>query len=118
MEIQGKTAVVTGGVSGLGEAVVRCLHGAGANVFMMDVNDKRGMALASELGARAAFMGADVTVTEQVQAAVNAAIADCRVALFEDLDNSYPRHGMALFHGRSPGAAGHPCSSMGSLEYA
>jgi NAD(P)-dependent dehydrogenase (short-subunit alcohol dehydrogenase family) len=74
MEIQGKTAVVTGGVSGLGEAVVRCLHGAGANVFMMDVNEKRGMALASELGARAAFMGADVTVTEQVQAAVNAAV--------------------------------------------
>lgn len=34
MKIAGKTAIVTGGASGLGEAAVVRLHGAGANVVL------------------------------------------------------------------------------------
>jgi NAD(P)-dependent dehydrogenase (short-subunit alcohol dehydrogenase family) len=74
MKIEGKTAVITGGVSGLGEAVARRLRSQGANVLMMDVNEQRGAALASELGKQAAFAKADVTVTEEVQAAIRTAM--------------------------------------------
>ncbi|NLT20975.1 MAG: SDR family NAD(P)-dependent oxidoreductase, partial [Syntrophomonadaceae bacterium] len=34
MKIAGKTAIVTGGASGLGEAAVERLHAAGANVVI------------------------------------------------------------------------------------
>jgi NAD(P)-dependent dehydrogenase (short-subunit alcohol dehydrogenase family) len=74
MEIKGKTAVITGGVSGLGEATARRLHGMGANVFLMDVNRERGEALCSELGSRAAFALADVTAPPQVEAAIRGAV--------------------------------------------
>jgi NAD(P)-dependent dehydrogenase (short-subunit alcohol dehydrogenase family) len=74
MRIEGKTAVITGGVSGLGEAVARLLHDRGANVLMMDVNEARGAILASELGPQAAFAKADVTVTDEVQAAIRMAV--------------------------------------------
>jgi NAD(P)-dependent dehydrogenase (short-subunit alcohol dehydrogenase family) len=74
MEIQGKTALITGGVSGLGEATARLLHGLGANVVLLDVNQQRGQALCAELGDRAAFAPADVTDTSQVQSAVATAV--------------------------------------------
>ena len=38
MDVKGKTAFVTGGASGLGEATTRRLHGAGANVVIADMN--------------------------------------------------------------------------------
>lgn len=74
MEIRGKTAVITGGVSGLGEATARLLHSMEANVVLLDVNQDRGIALCRELGQRAAFAPTDVTDTSQVQAAMNLAI--------------------------------------------
>ncbi|KAH7125610.1 hypothetical protein B0J11DRAFT_606113 [Dendryphion nanum] len=47
--IVGKTAIVTGGANGLGEAYVRALHAARATVFFGDVNQQDGEKLASEL---------------------------------------------------------------------
>lgn len=70
MDINGKTAIITGGASGLGEATARRLHGMGANVVIMDLNRERGESVCGELGERTAFALADVTVTDQVQAAV------------------------------------------------
>lgn len=73
MDIKGNTALVTGGASGLGEAVVKALASAGGNVVIMDIQDERGKALASELGKAAAFAKTDVTSEEEVQAAIDTA---------------------------------------------
>ena len=70
MKIEGKTFLVTGGASGLGEATVRTLHAAGANVVVLDVNAARGEGLALELGPRARFARTDVTSEADVQAAL------------------------------------------------
>ncbi len=72
MEISGKTAIVTGGASGLGEATAKILHAAGANVMIVDMNEEKGKAVTAELGERAAFELVDVTNTAQVQASVKA----------------------------------------------
>ncbi len=74
MKIEGKTAFITGGASGLGAATVRRLHGMGANVVVADMNQPKGEALCSELGARAAFAMVDVTNTNTVQSAVKLAV--------------------------------------------
>ena len=83
MDIRGGSAVVTGGASGLGEATVRRLVAAGAKVVIADRDDKRGPALASELGAGCRFAQTDVTSPEQVQAAIAAAqeLAPLRAAV-------------------------------------
>jgi 3-hydroxyacyl-CoA dehydrogenase/3-hydroxy-2-methylbutyryl-CoA dehydrogenase len=73
MEIAGKSALVVGGASGLGAATARRLHAEGASVVIADLNAEKGEALASELGERASFVEANVTESEQVQAAVDAA---------------------------------------------
>ncbi|HEX8101099.1 MAG TPA: SDR family NAD(P)-dependent oxidoreductase [Solirubrobacteraceae bacterium] len=73
MLIEGARALVAGGASGLGEATVRRLHGAGADVTVADLNAERGEALAAELGARARFVTCDVTDPAAVEAAVGAA---------------------------------------------
>src|SRR5690348_8423658 len=70
MKIDGSSALVAGGASGLGEATVRQLHGAGAHVTIADLNARRGTALAEELGERARFAHTDVTQAETVEAAV------------------------------------------------
>ncbi len=68
MQIQGATALVAGGASGLGAATARRLAEAGANVTIADLNEEKGEALAQELGAR--FVRCDVTEPDQVEAAV------------------------------------------------
>jgi NAD(P)-dependent dehydrogenase (short-subunit alcohol dehydrogenase family) len=74
MRFEGKTALVTGGASGLGHATVRALHDAGANVVVLDLPTSHGAAFASELGGRASFTPADVTSPEDVTAAVASAV--------------------------------------------
>jgi NAD(P)-dependent dehydrogenase (short-subunit alcohol dehydrogenase family) len=73
MRIEGSSALVVGGASGLGEATARRLREQGAGVTIADVNAERGQALADELGA--AFAACDVRDEAQVQAAVDAAAA-------------------------------------------
>ena len=74
MLIQGTTALITGGASGLGEATARRLHGAGANVVIVDLQQDKGEALVKQLGPKSRFVKADVCNPEQVQAAVNEAV--------------------------------------------
>ncbi len=73
MRIEGNSTLVAGGASGLGAATVRHLHGLGAHVVIADLNQEAGEALASELGERARFVRADVTVPEDVDDAVRTA---------------------------------------------
>ncbi len=71
MRIEGSSALITGGASGLGEATVRELRARGADVVIADLNMERGEALAQEVGAR--FVATDVTNAEEVARAVEAA---------------------------------------------
>jgi len=71
MDIKGFTAIVTGGASGIGEASARRLAERGAVVVIADLQDEKGEALASEIGG--VFAHVDVTRTETITAAVNAA---------------------------------------------
>jgi len=73
MKIQGSSALVTGGASGLGAATVRMLAGKGAKVTIADVNETTGQALAQELGSNVSFTKTDVTDAAQVSAAVEGA---------------------------------------------
>jgi NAD(P)-dependent dehydrogenase (short-subunit alcohol dehydrogenase family) len=70
MKIQGKSALVSGGASGLGAATVRMLVAQGAKVVVADVNEKTGRELAAELGSAVSFVKTDVTKTDEVKAAV------------------------------------------------
>jgi NAD(P)-dependent dehydrogenase (short-subunit alcohol dehydrogenase family) len=71
MQLNGSSAIVTGGASGLGEATARRLSAAGAHVVVLDRQEEKGNKLAAEIGGT--FALADVTDTEQVRAAVDAA---------------------------------------------
>jgi NAD(P)-dependent dehydrogenase (short-subunit alcohol dehydrogenase family) len=73
MELNGTSAIVSGGASGLGEATVRELAAAGATVVVADLNDERGKAIAGELGG--VFAHTDVSDEDSVQQAVQAAAA-------------------------------------------
>ena len=71
MVIDGKSALVAGGASGLGEATARALAERGASVVICDLNAEKGEALAGEIGA--SFVQADVTDEEAAAAAVKEA---------------------------------------------
>ncbi|MGB9340491.1 MAG: 3-hydroxyacyl-CoA dehydrogenase [Polyangiales bacterium] len=73
MKIEGSGALVTGGASGLGEATVRKLVSEGGRVVIVDLNADRGKKLAAELGDLAAYVQADVSNADEVQAAVERA---------------------------------------------
>ena len=57
MKIEGASALVAGGASGLGAATARALHERGATVLIADLNAEKGEALAAELGDRAQLRG-------------------------------------------------------------
>ncbi|MEJ1990441.1 MAG: SDR family NAD(P)-dependent oxidoreductase [Maritimibacter sp.] len=66
MQISANTPlVVTGGASGLGEAVARAFAAAGAPVALFDLNEERGEAVAAELGG--VFAKVDVSDPESVR---------------------------------------------------
>ena len=71
MEIKGSVAVITGGASGLGEATVRNYVEGGGRVSILDLQEEKGQALASELGDSAIFCAANVTDEQSVQSAID-----------------------------------------------
>jgi NAD(P)-dependent dehydrogenase (short-subunit alcohol dehydrogenase family) len=71
MELNGTSAVVSGGASGLGEATVRALAAAGSKVVVADLNEERGKGIADEIGG--VFARTDVSDADSVRAAVDAA---------------------------------------------
>lgn len=58
---ENRLALVTGGASGVGLAVVQLLHAQGAKVAISDINEPAGRQLAADLGERALFLRHDVT---------------------------------------------------------
>jgi NAD(P)-dependent dehydrogenase (short-subunit alcohol dehydrogenase family) len=71
MDIQGQSALVTGGGSGLGEAVARELAAQGAKVAVLDVNAERAQKVASDIGGVA--LVADVSDGAAMQQAIERA---------------------------------------------
>jgi NAD(P)-dependent dehydrogenase (short-subunit alcohol dehydrogenase family) len=76
MKLNEVRAVVTGGASGLGNAVAQRLIGAGAKVTLLDVNEAAGQAAAQALGAGAFFQTVDVSKESVVDAAIQQAKND------------------------------------------
>jgi NAD(P)-dependent dehydrogenase (short-subunit alcohol dehydrogenase family) len=72
MDLNGTSAIVTGGASGLGEATSRLLAQRGVHVVVADLQEDKGPPLAKEIGGL--FVQTDVTNPEHVIAAVEAAI--------------------------------------------
>lgn len=66
--LDGKTAIVTGGATLIGAAVVRALHGAGVRVTLADIDAERGAAVARSCGEPVWFRATDITQDAQVRA--------------------------------------------------
>lgn len=75
MEINKHVAIVTGGASGLGEACVRALVKDGAKVAVLDVDEDKGNAIASELSPAVIFCKTDVPDEKSVNSAVEKVVA-------------------------------------------
>ncbi len=73
MEINGSSAIITGGASGLGEATARKLAAEGVRVTIFDRNEERAKEVAGEIGGAANYVAGDVTVPEDCQTAVDQA---------------------------------------------
>ena len=71
MQLEGVTAMVTGGASGLGEATAQAFSEKGADVFVLDLPS----AAEKVDPQRATFVACDVTQADQVEAAVARAAA-------------------------------------------
>jgi NAD(P)-dependent dehydrogenase (short-subunit alcohol dehydrogenase family) len=74
-DFTGKVALVTGGASLLGAAIVRAFHGAGAAVVVADLDAARGAAAVQGLGERGLFVHTDITDDRQLAGLVDAAKA-------------------------------------------
>lgn len=75
MKIADRTFIISGGVSGLGLATARALHGQGAYVSLLDLNSDSGAKIVSELGSRSKFFETDVSDTEAISRAVKGTAA-------------------------------------------
>jgi 3-oxoacyl-[acyl-carrier protein] reductase len=73
IDLAGKTAFVTGSSRGIGLAIARAFHSAGAKVAIVGRDVERARSVAAELGERATGVACDVAVAEQVDAAITAA---------------------------------------------
>lgn len=75
MKIEGVSAIVTGGGSGLGAATARMLAENGAHVTIVDRDEKAAWTIAAELGGLTSVCVTDVTDASQGEAAVEQAAA-------------------------------------------
>ena len=75
MQLQGKTAIVTGGASGFGAGIVRQFIAEGARVMIGDIDAAAARALAADLGPQALAQPTDVADGPAVAAMAEAAFS-------------------------------------------
>ncbi len=63
-DLTGKTALVTGATGGIGEAIAKALHGAGATVAISGRNEEKLKTLAAALGSGVHVIPADLSTPE------------------------------------------------------
>ncbi|HEU4699735.1 MAG TPA: 3-oxoacyl-[acyl-carrier-protein] reductase [Gemmatimonadales bacterium] len=73
IDLTGRVAFVTGSTRGIGLAIARALHGAGAKVAIVGRDQARAETVAAEFGERAAGVACDVADAAQVERALAAA---------------------------------------------
>jgi len=72
--MEGKTAIITGGTSGIGEATAEVFVAEGARVMIAGRSEEKGQRLADRLGENAIYRRADVTREEDIQDLIQAAM--------------------------------------------
>jgi len=82
--LDGKVAIVTGGGSGIGQAIAVCFAANGAELRIVDINPKQAettATLITDAGGRATVHGCDVSNQQQVREAFQPIFAKDRVAI-------------------------------------
>lgn len=72
--LDGKSAIVTGGASGIGGAITKLFVARGARVVIVDLQEEAGEALAGELGDAVVFLRGDVSDRNVADTAVATAV--------------------------------------------
>ncbi|MDX1386887.1 MAG: SDR family NAD(P)-dependent oxidoreductase, partial [bacterium] len=67
MDLNGKTAIVTGGASGLGYAVAQLFLEKGMRVGVLDLPGEENQEKVEDLGPEASFLPGDITQSETIQ---------------------------------------------------
>ena len=75
MKLRDKVAIVTGGASGIGEAIVRAYAAEGAHVVIADVDTVKADAVATELGGGALAIELDVRDRVSIDSMVRAVVS-------------------------------------------
>lgn len=104
MDVKGKTAVITGGASGIGRATAELLARKGASVVIADLVEAQGVETVKAIesaGGRAAFIKADVTDEDDARRMLELA-----VNRFGSLDILYNNAGIAV------GLPGYPLAEI------
>jgi NAD(P)-dependent dehydrogenase (short-subunit alcohol dehydrogenase family) len=86
--LQGKTAFVTGGASGIGLGIAKALLGAGMNVVIADIRDDHLDAARTELGSAERVLALKLDVTDRAAYARAADAAEARFAKIHLLCNN------------------------------
>ena len=73
--LQGKVAIVTGGATKIGAAVVRAFQREGTRVVIADINDQDGQQVAKSVGKDALFVHTDLADDSQIANCVERAVA-------------------------------------------
>jgi NAD(P)-dependent dehydrogenase (short-subunit alcohol dehydrogenase family) len=74
-DLDGRTAIVTGGAGGIGLATARWFAERGSTVLVVDLDQARVDAAVAQLGSLSSGTVADITVESDVEAVVGAAVA-------------------------------------------
>ncbi len=74
-KLDGRTAIITGGASGIGAATVRMFIEEGARVLIADLQVEKGQALAETLGENALFQQVNVTYETDIARAMDSVLS-------------------------------------------
>jgi 3(or 17)beta-hydroxysteroid dehydrogenase len=75
-QLQGKTAIVTGGAKGLGAAIAALFIAEGARVVLTDIDAESGVETARKLGEHARFERHDVRLESEWERVIGKTVAD------------------------------------------